>query len=106
MQEEQARKILESRELTKYTSQTVTDIDGIIRGLQGCGFGYAACINEHEEYVSSVACPVRDYTGKLCCAISAGGISEIFNNIGLRHVAEKTKTATDEISRALGYRPK
>lgn len=107
MGQEKAREILARSELKSYTVSTVIDIDAIMEELPAIARqGYAVALNEHESYISSVGSLVRDYSGNLCAGISAGGISEMVNDLGLENLAKRVLAAAQEISAALGYREK
>ena len=105
MGQEQARVILENRKLESYTPNTITDINAIISSLPRIAEqGFAVCINEYETYVSSVGCPLYDYTGAICAGISLGGISEKCNDIGMNNLIKPLLAAAATISSSLGFR--
>ena len=107
MSPDKARAFLEKGPLTKFTASTETDADAIMASLPAIAEqGYATCLNEHEGYASSVGCAIRDYTGEICAGISAGGISEMCNDIGMDKVIAMVMAAAGEISSSLGYRGK
>lgn len=105
MSPERARALLEKRGLEGYTANTETNLDRFMAGLpEIASRGYAFCLNEYEIYVSSVGCPLYDYTGKICAGISIGGISEMCSDVGMDNLAKRLLEAGASISASLGYR--
>lgn len=107
MSPDKARALLERRKLEAYTPNTVTDVNRIMASLPDIAAkGYALCINENETYVSSVGCPLYDYTGAICAGMSIGGISEMVSDVGMDFLIRRLLAAAANVSASLGYRGK
>jgi DNA-binding IclR family transcriptional regulator len=102
---EEVRELLSTTKMEKFTAYTVTDREELVRQLPEIREnGYAAVFSEYEEYICSVACPVYDYSGKMCCSVSVGGIDQMFNDIGVSSVIAKVRATAEKVSELLGYR--
>jgi IclR family transcriptional regulator, KDG regulon repressor len=89
--------------LQKYTIGTITDPDDFRCALNTIKEqGYAISIEEFREGVTSVAAPIRDYTGKVVYAISVTGPAHRMNPYNTTLI-NKVKNAAKEISDRLGY---
>ncbi|WCK56675.1 IclR family transcriptional regulator [Aneurinibacillus sp. Ricciae_BoGa-3] len=89
--------------LQKYTISTITDPDDFRSALNTINQqGYAISIEEFREGVTSVAAPIRDYTGKVVYAISVTGPTHRMNPYNTTLI-NKVKNAAKEISDRLGY---
>jgi DNA-binding IclR family transcriptional regulator len=101
----EARVLLSSRKMEKFTAHTMTDVEELVRQLPKIRKnGYASVISEYEEYICSVACPVYDYSGKMCCSVSVGGIDRKFDDIGIPSVVAQVRSTAAKLSELLGYR--
>jgi DNA-binding IclR family transcriptional regulator len=72
LSDEEARRVLETTDLTELTDATIIDPETIVRGLArvreaGCGIDDG----ETEEGLTGIAVPVRDATGSLVAALNA-----------------------------------
>ncbi|NOK24035.1 IclR family transcriptional regulator, partial [Corallococcus carmarthensis] len=65
--------------------------------------GYALCIDEIYEGVSSIGVPVRDYTGEVVAAVSIAGPTERIRSCNIEHAVTTLKQAGLGISAKLGY---
>ncbi|MBL0420067.1 helix-turn-helix domain-containing protein [Ramlibacter sp. AW1] len=67
----QARKLLASTQREAFTPRTVTDLRGLMQGLQECrARGWAACDEEIELGVRSIAVPLGDASGQTVAALT------------------------------------
>lgn len=91
--------------LERYASNTITDSKELYRHLEQVkkqGFDYS--VNEFHEGVSSVAAPIRDYSGKVYYAVSVVGPIQRIHQHNMQEIAKKVMKAGDEISKRMGYR--
>ena len=91
--------------LQRYTPNTITTIDGLMRELEIIRRrGYSVDNAEHEPGVMCVAVPIRDHLGVVVAALSVSGpserISQVIENGGL---IERTLRAGRSASQQLGY---
>lgn len=68
--------------------------------------GYASSISELTEGVVSVAAPVRDYTGKVCAAITVVGPVQRIPKQKIPYFGKKVIEASKEASIRMGYNPR
>lgn len=72
--EDELRKRFHSSELTRFTKNTITDAERLLRDLEAARkLEYATDLEEFEEGLRCIAGPVRDYTRKVIAAISVSG---------------------------------
>lgn len=101
---DQVREILSKKQLIKFTPQTLTDIDEIIKVVEEVrrtGIGYCDC--ENEEYIASICAPIRDYEGKMVAGISLGGIRDVIYGSSKDENQKTLLKAAKKISAGLGY---
>lgn len=101
-EEEMIEQVIENG-LKKYTVNTITDPDDFRSILQTVkSQGYAISIEEFREGVTSIAAPIRDYTGKVVYALSVVGPVHRMNAYNTK-IITKVKRTANEISEKLGY---
>ncbi|GAB7389122.1 IclR family transcriptional regulator [Bacillaceae bacterium] len=102
-EEEVIARIIENG-LKPHASNTITDPAVFRACLQKVREqGYASSMSEILEGVTSVAAPIRDYTGKVIAAVSVVGPSHRIHPKEIPHLAKKVVHASREISERLGY---
>jgi len=95
--------IVEGKGLKKYTENTITtkkDLENEFKKIRKQG--YAVDNMEHEEGVRCVACPIRDYTGKVIASMSVSGPAFRINENNISNIAKKVKECCDRISEEMG----
>jgi len=96
--------LLDSRELVRYTQNTITDRDALKAQLaQVRRRGYAVDDQEQELDHRCIGAPIFDYRGEIVAAISASGSTTMLGDERIAPVAEQVKQAALEVSRRLGY---
>ncbi len=100
LEEEALVKALLKKGLTRFTENTITELDALKLELTECGKrGYALDNEEIEEGLKCVAAPVHE-EGRIVAAISISAHSERFNKERSRYISIVMKTAK-AISNAL-----
>lgn len=90
--------------LKPYAKNTITDPDRLRATLKKIREnGYAASTNEILDGVTSIAAPIRDYTGKVVAAITVVGPVQRIRNHKIPIYAKKIIDASKEASERLGY---
>jgi len=88
----------------KYTNKTIDTKSKLlseIKKVQERGYAYSK--DEILEGVTSIAAPVRDYTGKVVAAITVVGHNQRINSDKIPVFAKKIIDASKEASERLGY---
>lgn len=91
--------------MTKYTANTIVDVDAFFECLakvRECG--YAFDDEEHEEGIRCVAVPVMDYTGRAVAAVSASGPTVRVTHERQHEMIPLVAEAGRRISAALGLK--
>jgi DNA-binding IclR family transcriptional regulator len=92
--------------LTRFTDNTVTDVDVLLADLAVVRErGYATAFEEFELGLVAVAAPIRDLTGNVVASLSASGPVFRIPPERVPELAEATRGAADEVSRRLGSIP-
>ena len=90
--------------LTKFTTNTITDREAFIIELKKIKQqGYSVSNGELRGEVSSVATPIRDYSGKVVAAINLVGQSSRFTRSRIQLYARELIRAAESVSEKLGY---
>jgi len=90
--------------LTRYTAQTVTDLDELRAELaQVRERGWGATVEEYEVGLNALAAPVRDHRGEVVAAVSVSGPSYRLTEATFPAVSVRLLEATAEFSRRLGH---
>ncbi|UOQ44286.1 IclR family transcriptional regulator [Halobacillus salinarum] len=105
LEDEEVRKILKNKGMTKYTETTIIDPEQMIKHLHEIkNKGYAIDNLEHEADIRCVAAPILDYTNKVIAAISiAGPETRVTNQKIEQELAPLIKETALSISKSLGY---
>ena len=102
-EDDRIRDILSRRPLTKFTQNTVTDVEEILRIVKRCRLdGLAACDCENEEFIASLCAPIFDHQGFMVAGISLGGIRGVIYGERREYFQEKLLDAAREITRKIG----
>jgi len=102
--EEERKKILDKRELPRFTEKTITDKKELEKELNKVKEqGFALDIGENEKDVRCIAAPIRNYQRRVIAAVSISGPAfridkKIQNNLKGALIETSTK-----ISKRLGY---
>lgn len=90
--------------LKEYTSKSITDPDNLRAEMENIRkMGYAISTEELTEGTRSVAAPIRDYTGRVVCAINVVGPLQRMKDYRIPDIAKKVINAGLEASERLGY---
>jgi IclR family transcriptional regulator, KDG regulon repressor len=93
-----------SQGLPKCGPNSITDPDQFRNNLAYIrNKGYAVCIDELHEGVTSIAAPIRDYSGDVVAAVSVVGPNQRITPAAIPRFVEYVCRAGEEISRLLGY---
>ncbi|MDF9825042.1 DNA-binding IclR family transcriptional regulator [Breznakia sp. PF5-3] len=103
--EKEIHNILNSYELTKYTEHTIIDEEGIKRELNKIKtLGYAYDNQEFLDGLRCVAAPIFDHNHRVIFSLSISGPLSRMKDEVIDHYRDLLLTASQEISRKLGYR--
>ncbi|HET7579200.1 MAG TPA: IclR family transcriptional regulator [Bacillales bacterium] len=101
--EDVVEKVVENG-LEKYAKNTITDPNKLCSALKKIKErGYASSTDEILEGVTSIAAPIRNYTGKVVAAITVVGPSQRIRQHKIPIYAKKIMDASKEASERLGY---
>jgi DNA-binding IclR family transcriptional regulator len=105
MSEEELTKYLPSKELKRYTPNTITDRQALKGQLKQIAEQEYAIDNEELDLgVRCVGAPIRDYTRRIVGAISVSGPSMRLTDERIeKELIPKIRKAAEEISQKLGY---
>ncbi|MDN5362803.1 MAG: IclR family transcriptional regulator, regulon repressor [Moorella sp. (in: firmicutes)] len=99
------RQIVAAKGLTRYTKNTITDLNRLEAELTRIRqLGYAVDNEEIMESLRCVAAPLRDLNGQVCAAISVSGPAARMEGERLQLAIEHLTRTAAEISAGLGYR--
>ena len=91
--------------LTRYTKTTITDPDILKRELLDIRErGYAIDNGEHEDDLRCIAAPIRNSSEQVFAAISTYSTADRFPDSRIEIVASIVIEASEEISRAFGWK--
>lgn len=86
------------------TPRTIRSFEALIAELhKTVERGYAINDEESELGARCVACPVFDFTGRVCAGIGISGPSSRMTDDFIRNVLPLLKNTTDKVSEKLGY---
>lgn len=101
----EARKRLLAAGLPPFTPHTVTEADTLLDGMRGVRErGYAVEDGEYKIGLRSVAAPVRDGLGNVCCAIGVVGLFRRVQSDEFQKAIAETEAQAGQLSAALGWR--
>ena len=104
--EQEIRQLLERTGMKRYTDNTLTTPEALLRELEQVRRqGWAMDNEECELGARCVAASVRDYTGRIIGGISISGPTTRLTMESLSETAQAVKRAGDQISRQMGWQP-
>jgi DNA-binding IclR family transcriptional regulator len=105
MTDEELENYLPTKELKRFTPNTITDRDELKKHLQQVAeLGYAIDNEELDIGVRCVGAPIRDYTRRIIGAVSISGPSMRFSDDRMdNELIPLVKRAGEEISTKLGF---
>ena len=105
MTEEELENYLPTKELKRFTPNTITDRDELRKHLKVVAEqGFAVDNEELDIGVRCVGAPIRDYTRRIIGAVSVSGPSMRFSDERMeKELIPIVKKAAEEISLKLGY---
>ena len=105
MTDEELDNYLPTKEMKRYTANTIVDRDELKKHLAIVAEqGYAIDNEELDSGVRCVGAPIRDYTRRIIGAVSISGPSMRFTDERLeKELIPMVKKAAEEISTKLGY---
>lgn len=103
--EEEVEQIVGTKELKRFTENTITDLSKLLSHLkQVAEQGYAIDNREFESDVKCIAAPIRDYTRRVVGGLTVSGpASRLTDERIERELVALVKRAGAEISTRLGY---
>jgi len=103
--EEEILKVIKEKRLQRFTQNTITEKDLLMKELQKIRkLGYAVDNMEHEEGVKCVGAPIRNHLGNVFASISVSGPSQRFGTEKIADIAKKVMSVANEISRKMGFK--
>lgn len=103
-QEESFVESIVQKGLVRHASNTITNADDLRACLKKVREqGYAFSISELKEGVTSIAAPIRDYTGNVIAAINVVGPNDRISKAKIPWFVQKVVKAGQIISRNMGY---
>ena len=103
--EDELNKIINGRELKKFTRNTITDPDKLKEVLKRVReSGYAIDNEEFEIGLTCVGVPIKDFSNKVVAAISISGPTLRMNKEMMPHYVKLALEAGKKISNALGFK--
>jgi IclR family KDG regulon transcriptional repressor len=105
MTDEELDNYIPSKELKRYTPNTISDREQLKKHLATVAEqGYAVDNEELDSGVRCVSAPIRDYTRRIIGAVSISGPSMRFSDERVeKELIPLVKKAAEEISSKLGY---
>ncbi|GAB90913.1 IclR family transcriptional regulator [Gordonia rhizosphera] len=94
-----------SGELTRFTDNTIVDLDALVEDLAKVRRrGWAMAVDELEVGLVAIAAPVRDHTGAIVWALSVSGPRYRLDPDDAEELTDTVVTAAADLSRLFGYR--
>ena len=107
LSEEGRKKILDEKELTRFTENTITDKSKLKKELDKVRKqGFALDSEENEKDICCIAAPIRNYQGKVIAAISISGPVYRIDINKQNHLKKVLIETSKKISKRLGYNGK
>jgi len=107
LSEEERKKILGEKELTRFTENTITDKSKLKKELDKVRKqGFALDLEENEKDIRCIAAPIKNYQGKVIGAISISGPVYRIDINKQNHIKEALLKISNKISKRLGYNEK
>lgn len=103
--DEEIVKVIEEKGLQRFTQNTITEKELLMKELQKIRkLGYAVDNMEHEEGVRCVGAPLWNHTGNVFASISVSGPSQRLGYEKIPDIAKKVMSVANEISRKMGFK--
>jgi DNA-binding IclR family transcriptional regulator len=97
--EDEARKLLESTQLRRFTAATLTDVDALMERLGRIRrLGYSVTRGELDPDVVGIAAPIRDEHGHVVAAVSVAALASRAYPEAEVEIAQKVLATSGEIS--------
>jgi IclR family transcriptional regulator, KDG regulon repressor len=97
-------KYLDSADLSKYASKTLTDRSELIQVLDKIkSNGYSISYSELVDGAAAIAAPIRDHNGDVIAALSITGPESRFRDHEANNVIEEVIQTANEISKQMGW---
>jgi DNA-binding IclR family transcriptional regulator len=98
-------RVLQNMEFTRYTNETITDVDIFKNELERVRQqGYALDMGEREKDMRCVAAPIRKHSGEVIAVISVSGPSTRITSYYLNNeLIEIVRDVAGKLSRSLGW---
>ena len=104
MSHEEVSEYIKRNPLKPFTPKSIRTEEALFEELDRIKQrGYSVDDEEHEMQVMCIACPVRDYTGKVIAAMSVSWPIFRFDSDNFDETVKKIKGITTELSEILGY---
>ena len=105
LKEEEIDEIWNSSNITKFTDKTITNLDDFKLYLNETKIkGYVLDDQEIEEGIRCIGAPIRDYTGKICAALSISSSIFTFTDEKIQEYSSIILKYANKISERLGYK--
>jgi DNA-binding IclR family transcriptional regulator len=102
---EDIKKIIKKKPLLKYTPNTITEPEKLMKHLLKIkNKGYAICDEELEEGIKAIAAPVKDIKGKTIASITVTGLSKRMSSDNMEKLIKIVTDSAQEMSNKLGYK--
>jgi len=96
--------ILDPDSMTRFTSNTITDLDTFKLHLASVRErGYAIDDEEHEDGIRCIAAPIKDHAGRVVAAISVSGPTFRVTREKVDTIGQLVRDAACRLSAASGY---
>ncbi len=101
---EELKMLFHGYRFTKYTENTIDSFEKLKNELKTVRKnGYALNHGEYNSLLSSVACPIYDYSGAVIAAISLGGASYLFIPETIERILPHLRRYAMQLSKCFGY---
>lgn len=96
--------MLREMTLCKYTDNTITSLDELLKQVhEAREKGCAVDNEEHEAGIRCIAAPVLDYTGRIIAAVSVSGDSRVVSQDRDEEISRCVKETAEAVSKRMGY---
>jgi DNA-binding IclR family transcriptional regulator len=102
--DEEVEGIVRAKTLHRYTPETVTSLDRLLRELaQVREQGYAIDDEEYEVHTWCAAAPVRDRSQRVIAALGVSGLTWRLSNAKKDEIVKAVMAAAEDVSCSLGF---
>jgi len=102
---EDIKRIINKKQLRKYTPNTITEPKKLIIHLLDIkNKGFAVCNEELEEGIKAVAAPIKNINGKTIASITITGLAKRMSSSDSERFVKILTNSAQEISKRLGYK--